>query len=190
MTKENEELKIKLEQIRPDLKYYRELTPENYINDRVLFKIRLYFYFGKRNKRWYNLLAVISIISGLLVPLFLNLEFPYSKQFATAFSLLAGGLVSLEAFVYNFREKFKNYKKTEDQLTNELFLYQTYTEPYKVDKILDNKHYKEDPGSVFSLFVSRVESIILKERDDTVEKLTRMSLEQLKTNHTLYQQPV
>ncbi len=81
-----------------------------------------------------------------------------------------------------FREKYKSYKKTEDQLTNELILYQTNTEPYKIDKFSNNTPYKEDSKPIFCLFVSRVESIILKERDDTVEKLTRMSLEQLKAD--------
>ena len=102
MTKDDNKLKRKLEQIRTDLKYYEELTSESYINDRVLFKIRLYFYFGKQSKRRYNLIAVISIISGLLVPLFLNLDFIYSKQYATVFTLLAGGLISMETVVFNF----------------------------------------------------------------------------------------
>ena len=171
--KPDDKLKRKLEQIRTDLKYYREMSPENYINDRVLYKIKLYFLFGQRSKRWYNFIAILSVISGLLVPLFLNLDFKYSKEYATALTLFAGALISLEATVFNFREKYKSYKKTEDQLTNELVLYQTNTDPYKI----------EDPKALFGLFVSRVESIILKEREDTVEKLTRMSLEQLKADH-------
>ena len=87
------------------------MSPENYINDRVLYKIKLYFLFGKRNKRWYNLIAILSVISGLLVPLFLNLDFKYSKEYATALTLFAGALISLEATVFNFREKYKSFKK-------------------------------------------------------------------------------
>ncbi len=64
--------------------------------------------------------------------------------------------------MFNFKEKFKSYKKTEDQLTNELILFQTNTEPY-------NFKSTEDSNAIFRLFVSRVESIILKERDDMVE---------------------
>jgi hypothetical protein len=89
--------------------------------------------------------------------------------------LFAGGLISLEAGVFNFREKFKNYKKSEDQLTNELMLFQTGSEPYHVQ--LSNG----EESFIYRLFVSRVESIILRERDDTVEKMTRISLENIKS---------
>jgi Protein of unknown function (DUF4231) len=167
-------LKKKLDLIRKDLKYYQRMSAEEYINDRVLFKIKLYYLFGKRNKLWYNLIAILSIISGLMVPLSLNLNLKYSKEYATFLSLFAGGLISLEAAVFNFKEKFKSYKKTEDQLTNELILFQTNTEPYSI------KSSMEDSSAIFRLLVSRSESIILKERDDTVEKMTRMSLEQMK----------
>ena len=174
MTKYEDKLKNRIDLIRKDLKYYEEITTEEYINDRVLYKIKLYFLFGKRNKGWYNVIAVLAIISGLFVPLFLALDVRYAKEYATFFSLFAGGLISLEAAVFNFKEKFKSYKKTEDQLTNELILFQTKTEPYF------NESSAENSKAMFRLFVSRVESIILKERDDTIEKITRMSLEQMK----------
>jgi hypothetical protein len=169
-----DKLKKKLDLIRKDLKYYQQITAEEYINDRVLFKIKLYYFFGKRNKHWYNLIAILSIIAGLMIPLSLAVNLEYSKEYATFLSLFTGGLISLEAAVFNFKEKFKSYKKTEDQLTNELILFQTNTEPY------NSKSTSQDSNAIFRLFVSRVESIILKERDDTVEKITRMSLEQMK----------
>jgi Protein of unknown function (DUF4231) len=175
MAEYEDKLKKKLDLIRNDLKYYQQMTAEDYINDRVLYKIKLYYLFGKRNKLWYNVIAILSIIAGLLIPLSLALDVKYSKEYATFLSLFAGGLISLEAAVFNFKEKFKSYKKTEDQLTNELILFQTNTEPYNF------KSQKEDSIDIFRLLVSRVESIILKERDDTVEKITRISLDQVKT---------
>ena len=170
-----DKLRTKLDLIRKDLKYYQQMTAEEYINDRVLFKIKLYYLLGKRNKSWYNLIAILSIVAGLLIPLSLSLNIPYSKEYATFLSLLAGGLISLEAAVFNFKDKFKGYKKAEDQLTNELILFQTNTAPYNI------AHLSVDCNAMFRLLVSRVESIILKERDDTVEKITRMSLEQIKS---------
>jgi hypothetical protein len=174
MTDFEDKLKKKFEGIRMDLKYYQQMSAEEYINDRLLFKIKLYYYFGRRNKRLYGMLAVLAIIAGLLVPLSLVLDLLYSKGYATFLSLFTGGIISLEATVFNFKEKFKSYKKTEDQLTNELILFQTKTEPY-----FFNVAVGEDKA-LFRLLVSRVESIILKERDDTIEKITRMSLEQMK----------
>jgi hypothetical protein len=168
-------LKKKLEQVRTDLKYYKQMSPEEYINERVINKIKIYFLFGQRNKRWYNLIAILSITAGVLVPVVLNFNIKYAKEYATALTLLAGGLISLEAAVFNFKEKYKSYKKTEDQLTNELMLFQTSTEPYNAIVSAGN------PEAIYQLFVSRVESTILKERDDTIEKVTRMSLDQIKT---------
>ncbi len=75
-----DKLKKKLDLIRKDLKYYQQITAEEYINDRVLFKIKLYYLFGKRNKRLYNVIAILSIISGLLVPLFLGLNLNIQKS--------------------------------------------------------------------------------------------------------------
>lgn len=173
MPEYEDKLKRKLDLIRNDLKYYQQMTAAEYINDRVLYKIKLYYLFGKRNKLWYNVIAILSIIAGLLIPLSLSLDMEYSREYATFLSLFAGGLISLEAAVFNFKEKFKSYKKTEDQLTNELILFQTNTEPYNF------KSQREDSIDIFRLLVSRVESIILKERDDTIEKITRMSLDQV-----------
>ena len=175
MAQYEDNLKKKLDLIRKDLKYYQQMTAEEYINDRLLYKIKLYYLFSKRNKRWYNLIAILSIVAGLLIPLSLGLNIKYSKEYATILSLFAGALISLEAAVFNFKEKFKSYKKTEDQLTNEMILFQTNTEPYNF------KTPSDDSRAVFRLLVSRAESIILKERDDTVEKMTRMSLEQMRT---------
>jgi len=175
MARFEDKLKTRLDLIRKDLKYYQQMTTEEYINDRVLFKIKLYYLFAERNKLWYSIIAILAILSGLLVPLFLSLDIKYSKEYATFFTLFAGGLISLETAVFNFKEKFKSYKKTEDQLTNELILFQTNTEPY------DFKSQKNDENNaVFRLLVSRVESIILKERDDTIEKITRISLEKVR----------
>src|SRR6187551_3230079 len=109
--KPDDKLKRKLEQIRTDLKYYREMSPENYINDRVLYKIKLYFLFGQRSKRWYNFIAILSVISGLLVPLFLNLDFKYSKEYATALTLFAGALIRLKPQFLISEKSIKVIKK-------------------------------------------------------------------------------
>ncbi len=64
MSRYEDKLKKKLDLIRKDLKYYQQITVEEYINDRVLFKIKLYYLFGKRSKGWYNLIAILLNISG------------------------------------------------------------------------------------------------------------------------------
>ena len=86
MPEYEDKLKKKLDLIRNDLKYYQQMTAEEYINDRVLYKIKLYYLFGKRNKLWYNVIAILSIIAGLLIPLSLALDVKYSKEYATFLS--------------------------------------------------------------------------------------------------------
>src|SRR5215204_6023262 len=114
-----DKLTKKLALIRNDLKFYQHMTPEQYINERVIKKIKIYFLFAKNNKLWFSVISILSITAGICVPLVLNFNFRFAKEYATVLTLIAGGLISLEAGVFNFREKFKNYKKSEDQLTNE-----------------------------------------------------------------------
>ena len=73
-------------------------------------------------------------------------------------------MVSLET-TFNFRERLQNYKKTEDRLTHELYIYQSGSEPYNLS---DPNKEREN----FHLLVLRVEAIIREEREDTIEKAT------------------
>ena len=111
MTTYEDKLKKKIDLVRKHLKYYQQITAEEYINDRVLYKIKLYFLFGKSNKTWYNVIAVVAIISGLLVPLFLALDVKYAKEYATFFTLLAGALISLELQYLILKRNSKAIKK-------------------------------------------------------------------------------
>lgn len=165
-----------LETARPELKYFERMTSQDYINSRVLFKIRIYFLKSRNNKRGFAILAILSIVSGLLVPLVLQLDIPRAKDIASFLALFAGALISLEASVFSFRDKYRSYKKTEDQLTYELMLYQTRSEPYAL------KDQGASEEAVFHLLVSRVESLIQQEREETLQKITQMSLDKIRTN--------
>ena len=88
-----------LETARPELKYFERMTSQDYINSRVLFKIRIYFLKSRNNKRGFAILAILSIVSGLLVPLVLQLDIPRAKDIASFLALFAGALISLEASV-------------------------------------------------------------------------------------------
>lgn len=164
---------------REDLRYYENMQAKDYIDDRLIYKIKLYFKFSRRCERAYRFIVFFTLLFGALVPIFMNWDYlngynfgedsNLGKQLATFFSIIVIILVSFEA-TFKFRERLQNYKKTEDQLTHELYLFQSGTYPYELKSEEDN----------FRLLVFRVESIIREERDDTIEKATTEVVEKNK----------
>jgi hypothetical protein len=172
-TPDNKPKHISKARFREDLKFYEYIQPADYIRDRLIDKIRLYFKFSRRCERAYRFILFFTLFFGALVPVVLNWDYladykignvtDVNTFLATSFSIIVILLLSLET-TFSFRERLKNYKKTEDQLTHELYLYQSGTEPYNLSG--SNK------DSNFQLLVLRVESIIKEEREDTIEKAT------------------
>lgn len=170
---------------REDLKFYEDLQPADYIRERLIFKIKLYFKSSRRCERAYRLIVFFTLCFGALVPVVMNWN--YLKDFsigndsdlgallATIFSIIVIILVSLET-TFNFREQLRNYKKTEDQLTHELYLYQSGSEPYDQG---GPDHEKKN----FQLLVFRVESMIKEEREDTIERATAHVIEKNRFDH-------
>ena len=157
--------------IRSDLKYYEDLTQKEYIEDRLIGKIRLYYKFSRRCERAYRFVVFSTLTFGALVPICLNWDYLNDTSggegsnlgitLSTIFSIVVIILVALVT-TFKWRERLQNYKKTEDELTHELFLFQSKTEPYHIQNDTNN----------FKLLVFRTESIIRNERGDTIEKVT------------------
>ncbi len=152
-----------IENNRSELLSKETLTVNEYIANRVLFKIRLYFKKSKFYKFWYRGLLLLTLIFGALVPVFVNWQsISGHKDIATVFSILVIVFVSIET-TFQFRETYKNYKLTEDKLTTQLHLFQTNSEPYNLNDKTEN----------FKNFVSEIESIIALERKETIKSLTK-----------------
>lgn len=167
--------------IRKDLKYYEDFQAKDYIQDRLISKIKLYFKYSRRTERAYRAILFFTLCFGALVPVLMNWD--YLKNYAvgesnmgilfsTICSIVVIILVSLEA-TFKYRERLQNYKKTEDQLTRELYLFQSGSRPYNLDGSNSDK-------ANFRLLVTRVESIIEQEREDTIEKATAEAIERNK----------
>jgi hypothetical protein len=149
---------------RPDLiEFTKPFDIKAYIEHRALYKIKRYFMLSKRSERFYKTIAVFILVFSALVPVILSLSFITNKDmrmlFASISSFLVVVLFSIES-VYNFREQWKSYKNAEDEITQELNLFHSSSEPYTTN------------GEKEKLLVIRVESIVLKERKETIEKLT------------------
>jgi hypothetical protein len=152
---------------RPDLtELSNPFDTNSYIETRAKFKVKKYFILAKRSENIYKTIAISTLILSALVPIIINTSFIPDEKLKALLASLASFLVvalfSVES-VYNFREQWKSYKNAEDAITEELNLYRVSAEPYSPE---NEKASKE------KLLVMRVEGIILKERKDTIEKLT------------------
>lgn len=152
--------------VRPDLNdLNNSFDIKSYIENRALYKVKRYFILAKRSERLYKLIAVSILILSALVPVIINTamikEVEWRMSLGSLFSFLVVVLFSVES-VFNFREQWKSYKNAEDEITQELNLFHTSAEPYN-----NNKNKEKE-----KLLVMRVESIVLKERKETIDKLT------------------
>src|SRR5215468_10063289 len=145
-----------------------ELTPEKYINVRL-----------KQYQSWYDRKAVtcksrylrmrgFSVVAGALVPVLINIDgvltfhgFPIVKGVVTIISLLVVISVSLES-VLHYREQWKNYRSTEQQLGHEHMMYLSGIGRYKGLEAKD----------AFLAFVERVEDQIATENAATLNVMT------------------
>jgi hypothetical protein len=143
-------------------------TPEQYINDRL-----------KQYQGWYDRKAVLckarylnmrkfSVVAGAIVPVLINVDgvlmfrgLSVIKVVVTVLSVLVVISVSLES-VLHYREQWKNYRSTEQQLGHEHMMFMS-----GIGK------YKELPAKeAFALFVEKVEELIASENAATLNIMT------------------
>jgi hypothetical protein len=142
---------------------------QNYIKERLEFKINLYFKLAQQNLFYFRLFSVVAIISSALIPVVLNLDFINSNAvplIASLLSVLVIICLGIES-LFGFRQQYRNYKNSEDLLRREKYLFENQAGPYSNDGETNNK-----------LLVERVEALILKEREDTSQKITEYKSQQ------------
>ena len=144
---------------------------QNYTKERLEFKINIYFKLSKRNLFYFRVFSIAAIISSALIPVVINLDFINSTSaslFATLLSVFVIISLALES-LFGFRQQYRNFKGSEDLLRREKYLFENQTGPYTNDSEKNNK-----------LLVERVEALILKEREDTSQKITEYKSQQVK----------
>jgi hypothetical protein len=146
------------------LRSYASMTPEEYIDERLNQFRGWYDKSAVRAKRIYQRMRTLTVVGGAMVPVLINLKYPYIDIATTILSLLVVILVSLES-VFHFREQWKNYRSTEQLLAKEYFNFTTGEGPYR------NQCDKES----FLNFVDRVENAIASENASTLNVMTTMS---------------
>lgn len=140
---------------------FASLNSQEYISERLNESIAWYDKNAAKKKKSYLQMRAITVISGAVVPVLVNLKFPGVQYITTFLSLVVVLLVSLES-VYHFREQWTNYRSTEQLLRMEYFFFTANDGPYA----------KMDKDDAYRLFVERVESAIEAENASTLQVMT------------------
>jgi hypothetical protein len=141
-----------------------ELTVQNYIDERLNDQLRYYDKVANRAKSRYLWARSISVVAGALVPVFVNLDFPYVDVITTLLSVLVVLIVSLEG-VFHFREQWTNSRSTSESLRKEYFAFVSAEGRYA--------ETGSNPAEAFRAFVGRVEAMIESENLSTLQVMTR-----------------
>lgn len=140
----------------PDIESRIERKPEDYLKDRLQYKINSYVRKGSNFRVMYWIMASFAAIGSVTVPALINIG-NVPDWIPTLISLCVAAVVSLES-IFHPRELWRNYDMIAAGLREEEMRFSTKSEPY--DKSADS-----DP---FHLLVKNVEDRIREERVDTI----------------------
>lgn len=144
-----------------------ERTDEEYILDRVQYKINQYTNKARRYRLLYWVMAGGTAIISAIVPALLNIDHPYIKAWAAGLSALVVMLVALQG-VFHPREIWRNYDLISSVLREEEMRFSTRSGIYSAEG-------QQADEQVFRRFVERVEEAIAKERAETIVMRTATS---------------
>lgn len=159
-----------------------KITRNQYMKERVHYKMKVYGKLGNRHRWLYYITSFTSIVCAAVVPVLIAQKDDKFKFEATVLSLVVTILVSMEK-LFHFRQHWRNYDSIESFLRSEQLYFQTrsgvYAEKDDTDKkeVKDGKDDKdkkdENLQEAFELFVRRIEDAIKNERDQTIEMRTQ-----------------
>ncbi|MCG3156426.1 MAG: hypothetical protein DKINENOH_03050 [bacterium] len=124
--------------IKPQL----SITPEEYMMDRLVYKIHVYDRLSKRHELLYKATSLVGIILAASVPVLINLQ--VNSIVPTVLSLIVTILVSVEK-LFHFREHWRNYDEMAAILRSEQLKFQTRAGEYapKEQAPDQNKNFNE-----------------------------------------------
>ncbi|MEO3769629.1 DUF4231 domain-containing protein [Micromonospora sp. B9E7] len=139
------------------------LSASGYLTDRLAQYQSWYDKKAVKAKTTHLRTRTAAVVGGSLVPVLVNLDFPYAQAVTTVVSLVVAGAVSLES-VFRYREQWKNYRSTEQTLGHERIYFLTRTGVYT----------NLDDATAFATLVERVEATIANENAATLSVMTQV----------------
>ena len=133
------------------------MSAAEYLKQRVDSQLGWYSKKSATNKNWYYRLQFITLLSAVAVPVISlssgDIRVRFVVAILGAIAALAAGLLSM----YQFRDQWLDYRSTAESLKLEKYLFLTRSAPY-------------DSATAFSLFVQRVETVIITENRSWKQK--------------------
>lgn len=136
------------------------LSPNEYLAERVEDQISWYDQKSGWNQRWFKRLRVIEIVSAAMIPFLTALPDSLNMKYVIGATGVIITIVAGILALYQFQERWIDYRATCESLKKERFLYLTRTEPYS-------------EGNVFSVFVQRIEALTSKENTGWAQSLVK-----------------
>lgn len=136
------------------------LNPSEYLTQRVQDQISWYEKKSLWNQGWFKRLRVTEIVAAAMIP------FLTAIPDVTTMKYVVGGLgvvITVVAGIlalYQFQERWTEYRATSESLKKERFLFLTKAEPYT-------------DANEFSIFVNRIETLISKENTGWAQSLIK-----------------
>ena len=125
------------------------MNVEQFLKKRVDDQINWYDRKSQFNQQWYKNLRIAEIVAAAAIPFlagYFSAEIPVI-QFIVGFLGFIIAVIAGVVGLYQFQERWVEYRTTCESLRHEKYLYLTKSEPYNL----------KNP---FPLFVQRVESLI------------------------------
>ena len=137
------------------------IGPAEYIRERMFQYRKWYDNKAVKMKFWFQWMRGFAVVGAAVVPVLVNVDFPYQKLVTTLLSLTVVTLVSLES-VLHFGDQWKNYRSTEQFIAQEYFYFTTG----------DGLYRGLEPPQAFLRLVERIEGAIASENSSTLNVLT------------------
>ncbi len=106
-------------------------------------------------------MRAVSVVGAAIVPVLVSVKFQYQNVLTTIVSLIVVIVVSLES-VFHFGDQWKNYRSTEQFISQEYFYFTSGDGPCQ----------GLPPEQAFIRLVERVEGAIATENSSTLNVLT------------------
>jgi hypothetical protein len=144
------------------------LDPADYLARRVDDQIDWYDRKSQSNQSWFKWLRAVEIVAAALIPFLTALPAAAPNAAPSAWDMkyfigALGVIITVIAGIlalYQFQERWRDYRATCESLRRERFLFLTRSDPYNV-------------GDAFSMFVQKVETLLSKENTNWAQSLVR-----------------
>jgi len=138
-----------------DSTFQRDAAPDSldqtgYLEQRVRDQVEWYGRKSRWNQRWFRLLRVVEIVAAAMIPFLTAVpDVPRMKYVIGGLGVLITVVAGVLA-LFQFQERWAEYRTTSESLKRERFLFLTGAEPYA-------------GADGFPVFVQRVETLLSKE---------------------------